>query len=116
MTHILCCGAAVLILSASSAFALENTMTEGHLDMLDLDKDGAVDVTEYRVYTSNAFIALDADNDDKLAPADVASFLPDVLFEAMDKDADGIVTRTEYDTQVLLDFHAADADKNGVLN
>ncbi len=108
--------AALMLLAAPAVFAQDEPLTEAHLALLDVNEDGAVDVTEFRVYTSNAFIALDPDNDDMLKPEDTAKIMPDKLFKEMDKDADGVVSRAEYDAQVMLDFHGADTDKNGKLD
>jgi len=109
-------GAVFAALLAVPAFAQDGAMTEGHLQMLDLDEDGAVSVTEYRIYTSNAFIVLDTDNDDLLAAGDFHDLITEAQFAAMDKDADQKVSRAEYDAEVLADFAAADQNGNGVLD
>jgi hypothetical protein len=110
--------AALLALGAGAAQAAgpaETDLTTDHLTVADLDGDGAVSKTEYRVMASNVFIVIDADNDNKLTPAEAPAVNP-ALFTAMDQDADGLVSRAEYDVQVLADFDAADLDGNGLLN
>ncbi len=116
MTKLINTAAAVLLLSTTGVFAQGEPLTEAHLAMVDFDGDGNVSLTEYRVYTSNAFIALDTDADNALTPAEGEKAIPENLFSEMDKDADGIVSRAEYDTQTLLDFHHADTDGDGQLN
>ncbi len=116
MKTLLGAATALAILAAPAAMAQDAALTEAHIQLLDMDGDGAIDVTEYRVYTSNAFIALDTDNDDALKPADTEKAMPESLFKEMDKDADGIVTRVEYDARMMLDFNGADKDKNGKLD
>lgn len=90
-------------------------ITVDHLAVVDIDGDGEVDLTEYRVTTSNAFILLDSDAAGTLT-AEEAGAIPADLFAAMDGNGDGVVDRIEYDTQVLADFEAADLDGNGRLN
>lgn len=109
--------ATLLVLGAGSAFAgtAPDTLTADHLTVVDLNNDGQIDITEYRVMASNVFILLDTDNDDVLTPAE-ASAIPVALFEAMDTNKDGKVDRMEYGVQILADFQAADLDGNGLLN
>ena len=80
-----------------------------------MNGDGKVELTEYRVMTSNVFILLDADASDTLTQQEAAA-IPAELFVGMDSDKDGVVSRAEYDVQVLADFRAADMDGNGLLN
>lgn len=108
--------ALLAVLGASAAAAgAPPALTGDHLTIVDLDGNGEVDLTEYRVMTSNVFILLDADADDALTPEE-ASEIPAALFAAMDTDGDGNVDRIEYDVQVRADFVAADLDGNGLLN
>ncbi|MFO1142760.1 MAG: hypothetical protein U1E59_10260 [Amaricoccus sp.] len=107
--------AAFLSFAAGGAFAGTPAITGDHLNVADLNGDGKVELTEYRVMTSNVFILLDADASDTLTQKE-ASAIPAELFVAMDTDKDGVVSRAEYDVQVLADFRAADVDGNGLLN
>jgi hypothetical protein len=109
-------GAALIALAAAPGLAQEPALTEGHLAIVDLDADGAVSLDEYRVYTSNAFIALDRDADGALAPAEAAGVISEALFAAADGDGDGVLSRAEYDAQVLADFRASDGDGSGALD
>lgn len=107
--------AALVALAAGAAQAGAPALTEGHLQVFDLDADGAVSKAEYRVTTSNVFIMMDADHDNALVPAE-AEGIPEELFKAMDTDGDGMASRAEYDTQILIDFDSADLDQDGLLN
>jgi hypothetical protein len=107
--------ASLLALVAGGAFAAAPAFTDQHLAVADIDGDGQVDLTEYRVMASNVFILLDTDASYTLT-SEEASAIPAELFLAMDTDGDGAVSRAEYDIQILADFRAADLDGNAQLN
>jgi hypothetical protein len=114
LTSILALGIAAPAWAASEVDPA-GAITDQHLAIFDLDADGAVSRSEYRVTTSNVFILMDADSDNMLSPAE-AEGIPEALFDGMDTDGDGMASRAEYDTQILADFDAADLDGNGLLN
>lgn len=105
-------------LAAALALALPaaaQDLTQDHLEVFDLDEDGALSLVEFRVFASNAFIELDADHDNHLTRDEFGAYADDAAFAAMDADGDGRVSRMEFDAQLLSEFHAADLDGDGLL-
>jgi Ca2+-binding EF-hand superfamily protein len=95
--------------------ALAQDAPSGHVEELDVDGDGVISRAEFRVRMAHAFIALDADDDDRLSPEDLAVVLAPDAFAALDTDADGFVSRAEFDARTRADFAAADLDASGAL-
>jgi hypothetical protein len=87
-----------------------------HVEIVDIDGDGAISLDEFRAFGSNAFIELDPDADNALDPADLEGLADAAAFAAMDADGDGRVSRMEFDAQLLADFRAADQDDDGLLS
>ncbi len=106
-------GAALLALAVPAA-GLDLTME--HVEIVDINGDGAISRDEYRVFVSNAFIELDADGDNYLDPADLDGIAAEGVFAKLDADGDGRVSRMEYDAHVLGEFDAADLDSDGLLS
>ena len=69
LTSILALGIAAPAFAASEVDPA-GAITDQHLAIFDLDADGAVSRSEYRVTTSNVFILMDADSDNMLSPAE----------------------------------------------
>ncbi len=118
MTHTLNPVAAVaaLFLIGTPALAQDAPLTEAHLAAIDIDGDGSVSKTEYRIFMSDVFLLLDTDYDGRLSQADLADVISADQFAATDADGDGAVTWAEFDAQTLVDFDAADQDGNGSLD
>ena len=114
MTSILALGLAVPAMATGEADPT-GAITDQHLAIFDIDGDGAVSRTEYRVTTSNAFVLMEMDGANALSPAE-AKDISAAMIKGMDAEADGMASRVEYDMQVLDNFDAADLDGNGILN
>lgn len=107
---------AIAIASALlAAPTLAQTFTEGHLQVLDTDGDGAVSEAEYMAYMDAAFTQLDTANNGVLEASDLNELLTEAQFDAADADGDGRVSRAEFDARVMADFEAADRSGTGAL-
>ena len=115
LTRTLYAAAAALLLG-DALHAQDAPITEAHLAIVDIDKDGSASKAEYRIYMSNAFILLDTDYDGGLSKADLSGLLSDEQFSATDADGDEVVTWAEFDVQTLRDFDGADLDGSGALD
>jgi hypothetical protein len=116
MTHALRAAAALLLFGAAPALAQDGALTEAHLAAVDIDADGSVSKTEYRIFMSDVFLLVDADYDGRVSAEDLADLITAEQFAATDADGDGAVTWAELDAQTLRDFDAADQDGNGSLD
>ncbi|NRQ13433.1 EF-hand domain-containing protein [Ensifer sesbaniae] len=91
------------------------TMSQGQMDALDRNKDGAVDRSEYEAFMTTAFVNLDRNKDGNLTSDETKQALNAQQFAATDASGDGKITRNEFLDRVMADFKMADRSGDGNL-
>jgi hypothetical protein len=113
------CGALILTLSAAlmadGAPVHARRSTASIFQMLDTNKDGAVDEAESRQAASALFDRLDTDKNGTLDANELRGHLSIKELQSNDPDHDGSLTKDEYLAIVEQHFKAADANHDGKL-
>ncbi|WP_331374949.1 CREC-EF hand family protein [Sinorhizobium chiapasense] len=109
--------AALCIAQAIGASAQNQpaAMSQGQMDRLDRNRNGAVDQSEYESFMSSAFASLDKNKDGSLRTEEVGQILNAQQFAATDANRDGRLTLSEFLNRVMADFKAADRSGDGNL-
>ncbi|HMB77732.1 MAG TPA: EF-hand domain-containing protein [Kiloniellaceae bacterium] len=92
-------------------FARAEETLESIFATFDKNGDGIIDRTEYDLNKVLVIVALDADRDDLLSPAEVK--LSQEKFAAMDMDGDGKISGFEFVESDLGKFETIDTDGDG---
>jgi Ca2+-binding EF-hand superfamily protein len=100
------------ILVAGPAFAAPSRA----MRLLDIDKDGTVDLNEAKKAASTLFDKLDRDHDGTLDRRELGGRLSAAEFASADPDKDGTLSKDEYLKLVEGRFKAADSDNDGTLD
>jgi EF-hand domain pair len=110
---------ATLVLASSGGIAAGQTATPADLSVAfaaaDQDNNGYVTQEEYVRDFIAAFIAVDANSDEKIATSEMTNPDPERLRRA-DKNGDGSVTFDEALDLKILEFNGADANNDGRLS
>lgn len=102
-------------LAFNTAAAQAQAMSQGQMDRLDRDRNGAVDRSEYQAFMGSAFANLDKNKDGSLSREEAAQTLNAQQFAATDANGDGTIAQQEFLNRVMADFEAADRSGDGSL-
>lgn len=94
----------------------QSEMTQGHLEALDTNGDGAVSREEFDAFAARTFQQLDRNSDRMLSESEVEGSPLAGSMSDLDADGDGMVSRQEFGRQMSADFAAADKDGNGMID
>jgi len=103
---------AVMLMTAAAG---AQQISEGHLDAIDTDNNGAVSRAEYEAFMSSAFTTLDTNGNGSLSAAEAAKVLSPEQFATVDTNKNGRISRDEFMQQVMKDYAAADKNGDGSL-